>query len=134
MSYNDLTPTPDADSKPFWEGCRNHELLFQKCAACGEIRWPPGILCPHCHSREVEMVRSGGKGTIYSYVIYHQPFHPEFADKVPYVVAIVELEEGPMLITNIVECPHESLACDMPVRVHWDDVSEECTLPKFRPV
>ncbi|MBI9074036.1 MAG: Zn-ribbon domain-containing OB-fold protein [Desulfatibacillum sp.] len=134
MSYDQLTPTPDADSKPFWDACRNHQLMFQKCAECGDVRWPPSILCPQCHCRDAEWIESVGKGTVYSYAIYHQAFHPAFAAKLPYVVAIVQLDEGPMILTNIIGCPHESLACEMPVQVAWDDVSEECSLPKFLPI
>ena len=92
------------------------------------------MLCPQCLSRKAEWIKSGGMGTLYTFAIYHQAFHPAFAEKLPYVVGIVELEEGPMLISNIVGCSHDSLKCDMPVQVAWDDVSEECTLPKFQPI
>ena len=134
MSFDELMPTPDADSKPFWEGCRNHTLMFQKCAACGEVRWPPAILCPTCHSQDTQWIESAGRGTIYSYAVYHQVFHPAFKEKLPYVVAIVQLDEGPMLLTNIVGCSHESLECDMKVHVAWDDVSNGFSLPKFKPL
>ena len=67
-------------------------------------------------------------------MVYHQAFHAAFKDKLPYVVAVVRLAEGPMLLSNIVGCPPESLACDMPVRVTWDDLSEEFSLPQFRPL
>ena len=132
MSYNKPMPKPDADSKPFWEGCRNHQLMFQKCTACGHVRWPASILCPKCHSRETQWIQSKGRGTIYTYVVYHQAFDPAFKGDVPYVVAIVELEEGPMLLTNIAGCPHESLECEMRVQVTWEDVSDEISLPKFQ--
>lgn len=134
MSNDKLVPTPDADSKPFWDGCREHKLLFQKCIACGDVRWPPSILCPQCHSRETQWIESNGRGTVYTYAIYHQAFHPAFMDKLPYVVAVVELDEGPMMITNIVECDHGALKCEMPVQVVWDDVSDEFSLPKFQPL
>ena len=132
MPFDKLLPTPDADSKPFWAGCRNHKLMFQKCADCGEVRWPPSILCPQCHSQDTQWIESGGKGTIYTFVVYHQAFHPAFKDKLPYVAAVVQLEEGPMMLTNIIGCPHESLKCEMAVRVTWDDVSDEFSLPKFQ--
>ena len=132
MPYQELLPTPDADSKPFWQGCREHKLRFQKCVACGEVRWPPGILCPKCHCRDAQWIESKGRGVIYTFAVYHQAFHPAFRDKLPYVVAIVELEEGPMLFSNIVQAPPESLQCDMPVEVVWDDVGGDCSLPKFR--
>ena len=134
MSFHELLPVVDADSKPFWEGCREHKLRFQQCTACGLVRWPPGILCPKCHSLDTRWIESNGKGTIYTFSVYHQAFHPAFKEKLPYVVAVVELEEGPMIFSNIVGAPHESLECDMPVRVEWDDVTTEFSLPKFRPL
>jgi uncharacterized OB-fold protein len=134
MSLDKLLPAPDADSKPFWEACRNHQLLFQKCTACGEVRWPPSILCPQCLGRDTQLIESSGRGTIYTFAVYHQAFHPSFKEDLPYVVAIVKMQEGPMMITNIVGCSPESLACEMAVQVEWDDLSEEFSLPKFRPL
>lgn len=132
MSVEKILPTPDADSKPFWDGCRDHQLKFQQCAACGEVRWPPSILCPTCHSQDTRWIEASGRGAIYTFAVYHQAFHPAFEGKLPYVVAVVRLDEGPMLLSNIVQCPHESLACGMPVKVAWDDISGELSLPKFR--
>ena len=96
------------------------------------MRWPPSILCPNCHSQQTQWIVASGQGTIHTYVVYHQAFHPSFKDKLPYVVAVVRLAEGPMLMSNIVGCPPEAVACDLPVTVTWDDVSEEVSLPKFR--
>ncbi|MCB2190884.1 MAG: Zn-ribbon domain-containing OB-fold protein [Deltaproteobacteria bacterium] len=134
MTVEKIVPMPDADSKPFWEGCREHQLKFQQCVACGEVRWPPSILCPQCHSQQTKWIEASGRGSIYTFAVYHQPFHPAFKDKLPYVVGVVKLDEGPMLLTNIVGCSPDSLACDMPVRVEWDDITQECSLPKFRPL
>ena len=134
MPNDNLVPTPDADSKPFWDGCRDHKLMFQKCGACGQVRWPPCILCPQCLSQETQWIEAGGRGTIYTFAVYHQAFHPAFQNKLPYVTAIVELNEGPMLLTNIVGCSPDSLECEMPVQVIWDDVSDEFSLPKFQPL
>jgi len=134
VSYKKPLPVPDADSKPFWEGCRKHELVFQKCAECGQVRWPPSIICPECLSQNTEWIDSGGRGKVYTYVVYHQAFHPAFEDELPYVVAVVELEEGPLLLSNIVGCPHDFVKCEMPVEVTWEDITEEFSLPKFRPI
>ncbi len=132
MSVDKLVPTPDADSKPFWDGCRDHQLKFQKCSDCGEVRWPPSIICPRCHSRDTQWIEASGRGAIHTFAVYHQAFHPAFKDKLPYVVAVVRLDEGPMMLTNVVGCPPESLECEMAVQVAWDDVSDECSLPKFQ--
>ena len=131
---NRLVPTPDADSLPFWEACRDHRLTFQKCSDCGDVRWPPAFLCHECHSRDAEWIESGGRAKIYSYVVYHQAFHPSFKGRLPYVVAVVELDEGPMMLTNIVGCAPDSLSCDMPVQLVWDDVSDDFCLPQFTPI
>lgn len=134
MSYEKPLPVPDADSKVFWDGCKAHQLKFQRCLECGQIRWPPGIICPQCYSQETEWIRSNGKGKIFTYAIYHQAFHPAFKGDLPYVVAVVEMEEGPLMLTNIVGCSKELLHCEMPVEVVWEDVTEELSLPKFTPV
>jgi uncharacterized OB-fold protein len=131
-----LKPLPEVngDNREFWEGCRAHELRFQKCIDCGHVRWPLSMICPKCHSSETEWIISNGKGTVYSFVIYHVAYHEGFKEEVPYVVADVKLEEGPQFLTNIVDCPHERIACDMLVSVVWDDVTEVVSLPKFRPM
>ncbi len=127
-------PQVNGDNEGFWAGCREHELRFQRCSDCGHIRWPASILCPQCHSRSSEWVTSSGRGKVYTYVIYRVAFHPAFEEALPYVVAVVELEEGPRLLTNIVGCPPEEVHCEMPVEVTWEDVTDEVTLPKFRPL
>jgi uncharacterized OB-fold protein len=133
MTYQKPLPQPNADDKSFWDGCREHRLLFQKCPDCGLIRWPPSMLCPNCHSHDTELVQSNGKGTVYTYAIYHQAYHPGFEDEVPYVTAVIELEEGPHFLSNIVDCAVHEIECNMPVEVVWEDIAEEFSLPKFRP-
>ena len=132
MSSKKPLPHPTADTKPFWDGCRAHELRFQKCGECGHIRWPASFLCPKCHSRDTAWIRAKGCGKIYSYVVYHRAYHQAFEEEVPYVVALVELEEGPRMLTNIVGSRPEEVGCDMPVVVAWEDIKEGIALPKFR--
>lgn len=134
MNHEKPTPLINADTKAFWEGCRERELRFQKCAACGHLRWPPSILCPRCLSRDTRWIAASGRGTVYSYAVYHVAYDPAFREDLPYVVALVALAEGPHLLTNIVGCDPAAVACDMPVEVFWDVVTETLTLPKFRPV
>jgi len=133
MGYQKPLPKVNADTKPFWDACRNHELRFQKCTECGHVRWPPSILCPLCYSNKTEWIRASGKGTVFSFVVYHKAFHPGFEADLPYVVAIVELQEGPQFLTNIVGCDPSEMSCEMPVDVVWEDITEEFSLPKFRP-
>lgn len=134
MSYDKPLPKLNADNRPFWEGCRKHELTFQRCNNCGHVRWPPSDLCPQCHSTEINWLISNGTGKVYTFAIYHTAFHPGFAADVPYVVAVVALDEGPHLLTNIVDCRPDEVRCDMSVGVIWEAVDETITLPKFRPL
>ncbi len=127
-------PRPTPESKPFWEGCKNHQLLLQRCKGCGDVRFPPNAVCPSCTSPEFEWIPSTGKGEVWSHVVFHQPYHPAFERLIPYGVAIVELEEGVRMVTNIVGCPPEDIRVGMQVEVVFDDVSAEISLPKFKPV
>lgn len=134
MTHTDTVPLPmpDEDTRPFWEGCRAHKLLFQKCLACGFVRWPPSIACPACYSSDTEWITASGKGKIYTFAVFHKVFHPAFEGKTPYIVAVVKLAEGPMLSTNITGQPPSDIACNMPVEVVWEDVTDTVSLPKFR--
>ena len=134
MAYNKPLPKINADTKEFWEGCKEHVIRVQKCGDCGLVHWPPSFICPQCHSRKTDWIASTGKGSVYTFVVNHIAYHPAFQEDLPYVVAVVELDEGPHLITNIVGCDPSEVRCDMPVEVVWDDITNEFSLPKFRPV
>lgn len=133
MDYSKPLPILNEDTKSFWSGCKEHELRFQKCKDCGHIRWPASMICPECYSQKTEEIVAGGKGKIYTFVVYHTCYHPGFENDLPYVVAIVELEEGPHILTNIIGCNPDEVKCDMPVKVAWEDITEEFSLPKFEP-
>ncbi len=133
VQYNKPLPNVNGDSKEFWAGCKAHELRFQKCQACGHVRWPPSIICPRCYSNDTKWMVAEGKGRVYSFAVYHMAYHPGFENDLPYVVADVELEEGPRLFTNIVGCGPTEVKCDMLVEVAWEDITAEFSLPKFRP-
>ena len=134
MTYDKPLPKLNTDNRPFWEGCRRHELRFQRCNDCGRVRWPPSDLCPRCHSTEINWLISKGIGRVYTFAVYHTAFHSGFATDLPYTVAVVALDEGPHLLTNIVDCRPDKVKCDMPVEVIWEDVDEGIALPKFRPL
>ncbi|MEQ8692752.1 MAG: Zn-ribbon domain-containing OB-fold protein [Pseudomonadales bacterium] len=126
-------PQPTPETQHFWDGLQDGELRLQRCAACAHVYYPPRPFCPDCSSREVEIFNASGKGKLASYVINHRP-HPAW--DAPYSIAIVELEEGPRMATNIVNCPQtpEALAIDMPVEIVFEAVSDDITLPLFQPV
>ena len=97
----------DDYTRIFGEACTQHALIFQRCHDCGHVRWPLSFVCPRCASQKVVWIQSEGKGRVYSYAVFHVPFHHELIDKIPYIVAIIELREGPHFLTNIIGCnPH----------------------------
>src|SRR5262245_41481800 len=125
-------PEPTPETQPYWDGAKVGELRLQRCDECAHVYFPPRAFCPACASRKVSWFKATGRGTLYSYVIHHRPV-PGFTP--PYSIAVVELEEGPRLMTNIVGCPQtpEALQLDMPVEVVFTPVSDSITLPQFRP-
>ena len=126
-------PVPNADNAGFWEGCRNHELRLQRCAGCGAYRHHPRPMCPQCNSFEYEWARVSGHGVLYSFTIAHGPTLPVFQERAPYNVAVIELDEGPYLVSNIVNCVDAELRIGMPVEVTFEDIDDDITLPKFQP-
>lgn len=136
-AYQKPLPAPDVDSRPFWEGCRDHELRAQRCGQCGRFRWPPQSFCPECYSWELEWAKLGETGTVYSFVVVHYVSVEAFREDVPYVVAHITLDgtaDRVRLTSNVIGCPWEEVRVGMPVRVVFEDVTPEVTLPKFRPV
>lgn len=127
-------PRPSRWGAPFWEAAHRRELVLQRCRGCERHVFYPRLNCPHCGSLDLEWVRGSGEGTVYSFTIARRLTHRAFADQVPYVVAIVELAEGPRLTTNIVGCDPDDVRCGMPVRVQFEDVDDEgSTVVLFRP-
>lgn len=126
-------PVPNADNAGFWEGCRAHELRLQRCRACGTYRHHPRPMCPRCNSFEYEWPRVSGHGTLFSFTIAHGPTLPAFQGQVPYNVVVVQLEEGPYMVSNLIDHTDEDLRIGCAVEVAFEDVNDSVTLPKFRP-
>lgn len=127
-------PEPTTLSQPFWEAARRHELLIQRCSACEAHVFYPRYSCPHCGSTDLQWLKASGRGKVYSYTVARRPTHPAFAERVPYVIAIVQLQEGPRMTTNIVGCDPDSVRIDMDVEATFEDVSDTISLVMFRPV
>lgn len=127
-----VIPVPTPETQHFWDGAKAGELRLQKCTDCGHIYFPPRPFCPHCGSRAVEVFTASGRGRLFSYVINHLP-SPGFTP--PFAIAVVELEEGPRMMSNIVDCPQtpEALQIDMPLEVTFEALTDEITLPQFKP-
>jgi uncharacterized OB-fold protein len=124
-------PVPDDDNAPFWAACREHVLRLQRCTGCGEWRFPPRPVCPSCLSRDYDWAACSGRGVVHTFTVCHPPVLPAFAGRVPYAVIAVELDEGPILISNLVSGTPEIGA---PVEVTFADVDDGLALPLFRAV
>ena len=132
--YNKPLPRVLPETAGFWEAARRHELVLQTCRACGAKIHFPRLLCPHCLSRDLGWERAVGRGTVYSFTIIHQALHESFAAEVPYVYAIIELQEGVRMISNLVGVALENVRIGMPVRVVFEDATPEISIPRFEPV
>ncbi len=127
-----VLPQPTPETQHFWDGCKVGELRLQRCADCATSYFPPRSFCPRCGSRDIAVFAASGQATLYSYVINHRP-RPDMGH-VPHSIAVVELAEGPRMMTNIVGCPQtpEALVLDMPVEVTFQRFGE-MSLPLFKP-
>ena len=127
-----VIPVPTPETQHFWDGTKVGELRLQRCIECGTVYFPPRPFCPTNGSRAVEVFTASGRGRLFSYVINHLP-SPGFTP--PFAIAVVELEEGPRLMSNIVGCPQtpEALRIDMPLEVTFERLTDEITLPQFKP-
>ena len=125
--------TPEA--KPYWDGLREGKLMLPECNDCGKAFFYPRIACPNCHSRNVGWVQASGKGKLYSFQIAYRALNPAFKIPPPYVLAMVELEEGPRLMSNLinVEADPDVIKCDMAVEVVFEKQTNEVTIPLFQP-
>jgi uncharacterized OB-fold protein len=131
--YAKPLPVRTEENAPFWDSAKRHALEMQRCNDCERFRYPVADFCPRCLSPEYEWQPVSGKATLYSFIIVHQRYDPSFADDLPYNVAIVELDEGPRLVSNIVGIPNGDIRVGMPLTISYEDVTEEFTLPKFKP-
>jgi hypothetical protein len=127
-------PTPEADTLEFWEAAKAERLLIRRCGDCGAFSYYPRPFCPTCWSENVHWHEASGDATLYTWSVIHSNDQPIFRDRVPYVAAIVDLAEGPRMMTNIVDTPFEDLAVGMAVRVRFMPISDDFTIPVFAPV
>ncbi len=130
-------PTVIDETKPFWEGTLKGELLVQVCNECGTKQLPGGPCCTTCLSQDLSWQKASGRATLFTFTVVHHAFHPAFADKVPYVVADVQLEEGPIITSTVTDVPLEQITIGMPLQVWFDEPIEDAfhvqlALPKFR--
>jgi uncharacterized protein len=129
-----LVPGVSPLTKPYWDGARAQQLLLQRCSACGRIWHPPLPRCPDCHSADVQWTPARGTGHVYTYTTVYHATHVAMTDKVPYIVAMIELDEGPRVVTNLRNCSEDEVTVGMPVRVIFEERTPEVTLPQFEPI
>jgi uncharacterized OB-fold protein len=128
-------PVPDQASAFYWAGAARGQLLVQRCTSCRSFQYPPTVVCEHCQSRELTVEQVSGRGTLYARTVLHQAFLPEFAEEVPFTLALVDLDDAPgaRLLTNLVQADPHTVAAGDPVEVVFES-HEGFTLPQFRPV
>lgn len=128
-------PVPQPESDFYWEKCKAHELWLRHCRACDKAYFYPRDICPECFSRDTDWIQSSGRGVLHTFCIVHRGPTPAFRDKVPYVVAIVELDSGARMPTNLVEveADPEHVKIGMAVEVTFEDLDDNISLPMFRP-
>jgi len=124
-----------AETKPFWDGLREQKLMLPKCGDCSRVFFYPRIICPHCQSRNVGWIQGSGRGKLHSFEIAYQTISRAFKVKPPYVLAMIELEEGPRMLSNLIDIEPDpkKIKCDMPVEIVYQKMTDEVTLPLFRP-
>ena len=133
--YNKPIPVPQGESDEYWNKAKEGELWLRNCNSCGNAYFYPRDISPCCFSKDTSWIKASGKASLHTYAIVHRAPHPGFAQDAPYVVAIVDLEEGPRMPTNIVidDPTPENLQIGMALEVTFEDISEKIALPKFKP-
>lgn len=131
--YTKPLPPVTTLTAPFWEGTKQGNLYLQHCQECGQYWFPPSTHCPNCISRRFEWVAASGRGTVWSWIVMHQRYFKSFEDDLPYNVAFIELEEGPMMMSRLIGIPDDQIHCDMPVKVVFEEATEQQSVPYFEP-
>jgi len=136
MMSKAIKPAPVVNqwAQPFWDAANEGRLIIQKCQDCGEHIFYPRIACIHCASDNLDWVECSGRGAVYTYTVVEANAPSAFTEDMPYVIAVVKLEEGVRMLSNIVGCDPYAVECDMPVTVTFEKLNDDYTLPKFTPL
>lgn len=133
MAYAKPLPTITKEDRPFWEAAKQHRFTLPKCEGCGHIFFPPYIACPKCLSFDREWIEASGRGKVWGYIEMRQPYIKSFEDDLPYNVVLVQLDEGPLMYTNVVGISNDEIRPDLRLEAFFEDVTQEITLIKFKP-
>lgn len=132
-TYEKPLPIIDSLTEPYWEAANDGRLLVQRCTACDRFQHYPRPHCVHCGTMDPEWVEASGLGVVHTFTIIHRNDAPGFVDELPYVFAIIELGEGVRMAGNIIHIDPEEVHIDMPVRVFFDRITDEITIPLWEP-
>lgn len=130
--YAKPLPTLNDENRPFWEACRAGRLSLQRCAQCAHFRYPISPFCPNCLAGDFDWTPVSGRGSVFSFIVFHRAYHPGFQADLPYNVALVQLEEGPRMYSNIVGTPNDRVRVGDQVEAVFEAATDEVTIPKFR--
>jgi uncharacterized OB-fold protein len=123
------------EAKPYWEGMKQSKLMLPECHDCRKTHFYPRIFCPHCHSRNLAWIEASGRGKLYAFEILYRSFNPAVKTPLPYVLAMIELEEGPRMLSNLINVKPDPnvIRCDMPVEVVFTKLNDDFTIAFFQP-
>lgn len=127
-------PVPTQATQPFWDAAAQGKLIFQRCGVCHQLQSPPRLFCRHCMAENLQWETSTGLGSIYTFTVNHRAANPHMADKLPYVVAVVQLDEGFRMMANIVNAPPQAVRVGDRVQVRFLALSDSISLPQFEPL
>ncbi len=134
MTYNKPVPPVDALSAPYWRGAAEGKVLLSQCNECGHVMFYPRATCTRCLSSDLGWTPSSGLGEVYAFTVCHRAPDAVFRADVPYVIALIDLAEGPRMMSNVTDCDPESVRIGLPVQAWFDPVSDEIAIPKFKPI
>lgn len=126
-----ILPEIDDVNRPYWDGAKQGELRLQRCTSCKQLRYPISTVCPNCLSTELEWETMSGRGTVYTFGVFRHQYNGAWSERVPYAVSIVQLEEGPFVISDLVDVAVGDVRIGLPVQVHFDQATSDVTVPRF---
>lgn len=129
-----IIPTPTVETRKYWDACQQEKIIIQQCKECEHVQFYPRLMCTKCSSREVGWIESSGLARVITYTIVHRPILPAYQQEAPYILAVVQLEEGPTMMTNIVNCIHDSIKCGLEVKVIFQNWANGFLVPVFEPL
>jgi hypothetical protein len=133
MTVDPILPVIDELNRPFWDGCKAGKLCLQRCTECGHLRYPISLVCPRCMSTDAAWTQMQGRGEVYSFAVFRHAYNDAWRALVPYNVALVQLTEGPTLISNVIDVDLKDLRIGLPVTVVFEPIHEHIVLPRFAP-